>query len=75
MSLIIGMHTGEILMFSVTDSGDVVNTEKVTHHNSPINALASHGQVLVSGDDEGGIIVAQEEEGSLSKISSIDSYE
>ncbi|XP_050718564.1 WD repeat-containing protein 54-like isoform X1 [Eriocheir sinensis] len=71
----VGIYTGEVLMFSVTDNGDVLGTEKVTLHPCPINALASLGQVLVSGDDEGGIVVSQEEEGSLSKICSIESYE
>lgn len=62
-------------MFSVTDNGDVIGTEKISLHECPINALASLGQVLVSGDDEGGIVVAQEEQGSLSKTCSIESYE
>lgn len=69
-----GVHTGEVLMFSVTDNGDVVNTEKVSLHTSPITTLASHGQMLASGDDDGGVVVSQED-GSLSKICSVDSYE
>lgn len=74
MWVVTGMHTGEVLMFSVTDNGDVVSTEKVSLHSSPVTALASHGQVLVSGDDAGTLVVAQEN-GSLSKICSVDSYE
>lgn len=62
-------------MFGATDDGDVVSTEKVGLHACPVAALASHGQVLASGDDEGGVLMAQEEGGSLSKICSIDSYE
>ncbi|XP_045131912.1 WD repeat-containing protein 54-like [Portunus trituberculatus] len=67
----VGMHTGEVVMLRVSKNGNVNGTEIVRWHSRPITALASHGKMLVSGDDEGNLVVAQEE-GTLSKTCSID---
>ena len=69
-----GMHTGEVVMFRVAKNGTITNTEIVRWHTRPITALASIEQVLVSGHDDGAIVVSQGDD-VLSKICSIDTYE
>ncbi|XP_042217120.1 WD repeat-containing protein 54-like [Homarus americanus] len=69
----VGVHTGEILVISVNEDGDMATVEKVRWHARPITALATHGQVLVSADDAGDMTIAQEDDG-FTKLCSIDSY-
>ncbi|XP_071532416.1 WD repeat-containing protein 54-like [Panulirus ornatus] len=69
----VGTHTGEILVINVGEEGEMGIVEKVRWHARPITTLASHGQVLVSGDDAGDITIAQDNKG-LAKMCSIESY-
>lgn len=69
----VGVHTGEILVISVNEDGEMAAQERLRWHARPVTALASHGQVLASGDDAGDIVIAQDNNG-LTKMCSIDSY-
>ncbi|XP_069981263.1 WD repeat-containing protein 54-like [Penaeus vannamei] len=69
----VGVHTGEILSLPVTEEGTVGEGEKVRYHARPVTALAAHGLILVSADDQGTIVVAEDVEG-LRKMCLIETY-
>lgn len=67
-----GVHTGEVVVVRVSEE-EVRTVEVVKWHARPITSLASHGLVLATGDDQGHITVAQDDQG-LQNICCIDTY-
>lgn len=67
-----GVHTGEVVVVRVSED-EVRTVEVVKWHAKPITTLTSHGLVLATGDDEGHITVAQDDQG-LQNICCIDTY-
>ncbi|XP_076372673.1 WD repeat-containing protein 54-like isoform X1 [Tachypleus tridentatus] len=73
--LCVGTHDGSILIFSMpTESNTLNNVDKVHYHPAAISDLCGQGQNLISGDDQGNLVV-WEGSTTLKKVKELESFQ